>query len=161
MNAGRPDLLRQLTPAILPPGIERAPAQQDATGASFEDLFKRATGGEVESGLPVRIAKGAGVEVNDEQLARLAPVVDRLHAAGASHALIEIDGRLLKVDVLTREVRAEIHPSEGALVDGIDAFAAAGARGEEKSGPLGPPAGTMPPSLAALLASRDSQNEAA
>lgn len=129
------------------------PASSEGIALDFASMLEQARAGSLESGLPVRIAKNAGVELSEEQLARLGPVLDRLHASGASHALLSIDGRFIKVDVLTREVRSEFDPASGGMVDGIDAVASVpSADGAGAGVVLGVPSvGAMSPSLAKAL----------
>lgn len=131
-----------------------------AAGLDFATMLDQARAGTLESGLPVRIAKSSGVKLSDEQLARLAPVVDRLHAGGASHALIAIDGRLVKVDVITREVREEFDPSAQEVMEGIDAVASAPAGEAGRSGVVGVPnVGVLGPSLSRALGRDDGSGD--
>lgn len=156
---GGDELLRALG-GIGAPGraaSERAPgggSGASSTGAmDFRAMLERASAGAFDSGLPVSVVSGASVQLNESQLARLGQVIDRLHASGASHALVEIDGRFLVVDVLTRQVRSEFQPGAGQSVDGIDAVASAPPAPE---GALGPPrAGVPTPSLASALIDRE------
>lgn len=147
-------------------GPERiAPARSGASGSNpagleFATMLDQARAGTLDSGLPVRIAKSSGVKLSDEQLARLAPVVDRLHAGGASHALIAIDGRLVKVDVITREVREEFDPSAQEVMDGIDAVASAPAGQAALSEAVGVPhVGVLGPSLSRALGRDDGSGD--
>ncbi|MBX3361847.1 MAG: hypothetical protein KF705_10485 [Phycisphaeraceae bacterium] len=124
--------------------------------ADFAAMLEQARAGALETGLPVRIASGSAAELSDEQLHRMGPVLDRLHASGASHALVAIDGRFFKVDVLTREVRGEFDPASGELLDGIDAVASVpgrqAAESDEPSGSVGlPTVPVMGPSLARAI----------
>lgn len=149
------ELLRSLGAGVNGPerAASGAPAAPTSGGVAldFAAMLDRARGGTLESGLPVRIAKNAGVELSEEQLARLGPVLDRLHASGASHALLSIDGRLLKVDVLTREVRGEFDPASGDVVEGIDAVASVPGADSAQALVGVPGVGAMSPSLAKAL----------
>ncbi len=125
-------------------------------GLDFAAMLEQARAGSLESGLPVRIAKSADVKLSDEQLARLGPVLDRLHAGGASHALVAIDGRLVKVDVMTREVRGEFDPASGEMMEGIDAVASAPSSARADGAEVGVPrVGVLGPSLARALGQDD------
>ncbi len=151
------DLLRSLGAGVN--GPERVSSSPGAVGPAdgitrgFASMLEQARARSFESGLPVRVAQNAGVELSEEQLARLGPALDRLHASGASHALLSIDGRLLKVDVLTREVRGEFDPASGEMVEGIDAVASVPPAGGTSVSPLVgvPSVGAMSSSLARAL----------
>lgn len=155
------ELLRALGAGVN--GPERSSAKRSGepivaggVQADFASMLEQARAGALESGLPVRIASGVGAELNEEQLRRMGPVLDRLHASGASHALVSIDGKFFKVDVLTREVRSEFDPASGDVLDGIDAVASVPAvqpsRSEGPTGLVGPPGvPVMGPSLARAI----------
>ena len=124
MSTGASELLRSLGAGLRPAGIDAAgktsgPARA-GSGAMFADLLASARAGEISSGAPVTIAKGAGVELSEDQLRRLSIAVDRAEASGATRALVMIDGMALRVDVGVRQVtgRAELAP--GAALSGID-----------------------------------------
>lgn len=148
------ELLRALggmSPVAPATGAKRVGTGGASQAMDFSAMLERARAGELESGLPVQVAPGAEIGVSEEQLARLGPIIDRLHATGASHALIAIDGRLLVVDVLTRQVRSEFDPSAGEMVEGIDAVASAAAQDEGSAVVPPPGVGVMGPSLARAL----------
>lgn len=156
------DLLRALGGVTGVTGVSGAAGGASASGRAangsldFRAMLERARSGTLESGLPVTVAPGAGVEVDEKQLARLGPVIDRLHASGASHAMVEIDGTFLVVDVMTRQVRSEFKPGESGMVQGIDAVASAAPAPAD--GEVGMPgAGVLSPSLAAALERMESE----
>lgn len=150
------DLLRSLGSGVNGPdrvaSNGAAPSGSGGIGQDFAAMLEQARGGTLETGLPVHIAKDANVELSEEQLARMGPVLDRLHASGASHALIAIDGRLVKVDVITRQVRGEFDPGAGTQEDGIDAVASVPTAHPEDGALIGVPrVGVMGRSLARAL----------
>lgn len=99
----------------------RAPAEAAAPGASdFSSMFSKARAGELSTGLPVTIARNTGLELSDDQLARLAPAADRAESAGARRALVLMDGRALEIDVATRQVTREHTLGDARVVTGID-----------------------------------------
>lgn len=99
-----------------------APAAQTATGASdFSSMLGKARAGELSTGLPVTIARGADIELSENQLSRLAQAADRAESAGARRALVLIDGRALEVDVTTRQVVREHPMADSRVITGIDA----------------------------------------
>ena len=147
------ELLRALGGASASAAVERATSKGTTGAASspsdFQAMLERAQAGTFQSGLPVSVANGSGVELTDSQLSRLGTVIDRLHANGASHAMVEIDGRFVIVDVITRQVRSEFRPGDGESIQGIDAVVSAPPAPPERVGP--PAAGILMPSLATAL----------
>jgi hypothetical protein len=157
------DLLRALggvTNVSSAAGSAGASGRTAAGSVDFRAMLERARAGTLESGLPVTVAPGTGLDIGQEQLARLGPVIDRLHASGASHAMVEIDGKFLVVDVMTRQVRSEFKPGDGGMVEGIDAVVSAAPA--EVDGVVGVPgSGVLHPSLAAALERLESERDAA
>ena len=99
------NLLQKLGSGIRPAGPEaHPPAPPGPDGPGFADLLAKARDGNLASGLPVTIAKGAGVELNAEQLSRVGAAADRAQAAGADRAVVLIDGAAVKLDVATRNI---------------------------------------------------------
>lgn len=122
--------VRAISGAIAP---DRAP---EHASTDFQALLAEARNGAVETGLPVTLARGVDIELSDEQLQRLARAADRAESAGATRALVAIDGRLLELDVATRQITAEHapadtdaqSPADNAVIVGIDAVVDAGDR---------------------------------
>lgn len=115
-------LLRQLGGVR---GVEPAAPVDGARAAPdgvFEGLLARARGGQLSSGRGVSIDPGVALEFTSEQMQRLADAADRAEAAGASNAIVRIDGALVQLDVAGRRVTAEIDPRHGDVLTGIDAF---------------------------------------
>jgi hypothetical protein len=90
-------------------------------GSDFASLLRQAREGEVSSGRPVTLARGAGVNLSADQLQRLAAAADRAEAEGATRALVMIDGQALRLDVTTREVTGAADLSRPGVMSGIDA----------------------------------------
>ncbi|MEZ6232836.1 MAG: hypothetical protein R3B68_01485 [Phycisphaerales bacterium] len=122
--------VRAISGAIAP---DRAP---EHASTDFQALLAEARNGAVETGLPVTLARGVDIKLSDEQLERLARAADRAESAGATRALVAIDGRLLELDVATRQITAEHAPADTdaqapadtAVIVGIDAVVDAGDR---------------------------------
>ncbi|MCA9287660.1 MAG: hypothetical protein KDA05_03695 [Phycisphaerales bacterium] len=122
--------VRAISGAIAP---DRAPPHGTT---DFQALLREARNGTVETGLPVTVARGVDIELSDEQLERLARAADRAQSAGATRALVAIDGRLLELDVATRQITAEHAPADAdaqapanaAVIVGIDGVVDAGDR---------------------------------
>lgn len=151
------DLLRRLASGVIPVETGRQAQSGAASGSQpgFAALLASAQGGSLESGLPVRAAGGTEFGLNESQLARMGAVIDQLHASGASHALVALDGRFFKVDILTREIREEFDPASGARMDGIDAVASVPSIEPDGSATVGvPPIGLMSPSLLDALSEK-------
>jgi|CXWL01.1.fsa_nt_gi hypothetical protein len=104
--------------------IGQAPAllgRAEIGGASFAELLGKVKAGEISSGLPVVVSKDAGIELTEDQLARLAHAADKAQAAGVTRALVELDGKWVMLDVGVREVTGIAELSEdGAALTGFD-----------------------------------------
>lgn len=121
-----PNLLQKLGSGVRPAGTERPPRSLlGAVGQSFAELLGKAADGQITSGLPVTVAKGAGVNLSAEQLVRIGSAADRAHAAGADRAVVLIDGAALKLDVATRTITGPADLSPGATHGDIDALVVA------------------------------------
>jgi hypothetical protein len=87
-------------------------------------MLAKAKSGELSSGLPVVVAPGAGVQLSGEQLTKLASAADVAEASGASKALVAIDGRMLTMDVATREITADVTAQLASHTQGVPAVLA-------------------------------------
>lgn len=148
MNIDPNALLRAL-------GSGARPASADGpaltlNGATFQQMLEQANG--VSSGLPIRIARGAGVDLSASQLARLSSAADRAEAAGASQALVTIDGMVLRMDVSQRTITGKADMSATRVLNGVDAVVTVAAdAGEVPGAPLPVQAGSMNASLLKIL----------
>lgn len=145
------DMLRAL-------GGNQLAASAKTLGASgsidFAQLLEQARAGEIASGLPVRVALGAGVELNNEQLGRLSAAADLAEAHGAARAAFMIDGQVVAMDVATRTVTGAITANETSVVQGIDAIVTVAAKDAKgAAGVIEPPSafGSQQPMNASLL----------
>lgn len=89
--------------------------------ATFDELLRRARESTTPSGAPVTIAGGSGVSLNEQQLQRLAAAADKAEAAGASRALVLIDGQALMLDVGVRTVTGRASLEGTNVHSGFDA----------------------------------------
>mgnify|MGYP001252275133 CR=1 FL=1 len=141
------------------PDSSTTPVQpSDAMSASFASMLDRATRGELKSDLPVTVSPRAGVELSEQQLARLADAADRAHASGVSMAAVQIDGMTLTLDVLQRQVTGAL--AGGEVLTGIDALVIVGNAGAAGTGHdvdvlVGPPSGASSASLLDVLSQRE------
>ena len=139
------DLLRSLGLGSRPVSTGSTAAPQTASGMSFSDLLSKASGGEFSTGLDVTVSAGAGIELNTEQLQRLAKIADAAEAQGASRVLVLMDGQALTMDVGVRQITGTADLN--SVVTGIDAVVAApgNASGAMSFGgtPIGPPGGSL------------------
>ena len=147
VNAG--ELLRALGGGIRPVGLgDGATPGTTRAGApgslAFADLLAKARAGAVSSNLPVTVAKGAGVNLSDDQLRRLAVAADRAEAAGLTRALVLIDGKALRLDVGVRQITGTVELAPGAALSGIDGVVQA--PGAEDSSPAMVPISPANPS---------------
>ena len=118
-------LLRALGSGIRPAGVD-APAKvsgapQLLEGQTFQQLLEQASTGQVSSDLPRRGSRHAGVDLTPSQLNRLAAAADRAEAAGASRALVMIDGMVLQMDVGLRTITGKADTSTTRVLNGVDA----------------------------------------
>ncbi len=111
-------MLRALGSGVNPFGGVRAPERFE--GLSFDSMLKKARAGEISSGEPVTEAKGAGANLTDQQLQRLAAAADRAEADGAQRALVLMDGVVLKLDVASREIVGVADPRADGVFSGYD-----------------------------------------
>lgn len=147
------DLLRTLSSTILPPGVERhsgqsAPAK--VQGQSFAELLAGKASGKLTSDRGVNIRADSGVQLNADQMARVANAMDKAEAAGAQHALVMIDGMALKVDVGVRQVVQQVDMKQSEVMTGIDTVIHAGDQTASAQKPFVPAAG-FHPGLAKIL----------
>jgi hypothetical protein len=98
------------------------PAPVEQTGSDFNALLERARSGNPETGIPVKLTVGLEQVLSPEQQNALANALDRIAVVGANSALINLDGRILRVDVRTRTVVEEIEQEDTSPVTLIDAF---------------------------------------
>lgn len=143
------DMLRALG-SLTRPGAA-SPERAAPNAEAFGRLLDAAKSGVLETGMPVTVADGAGVELDAAQLEALAGVVDRAHAAGATRIAVLVDGKALDVDVLSRRVLGELDLGGGRVLTGVDGVVRLGG---DTGMPLQlspPPPGTVDPSVLRLL----------
>jgi hypothetical protein len=90
-------------------------------GPSFQEMLDQANTGGVSSGLPVRVARTAGVDLSASQLNRLSAAADRAEAAGATKAVFMIDGMVLQMDVGLRTITGQADLGTTKVLNGVDA----------------------------------------
>jgi len=136
MATNSTDLLRGLASGVLPGGIEstrqRRSTPTSLSSASFSQLFESLA--KAGSGLPVTVAGSSGVELTNEQLARVAQAADKAEAQGAQRALVMIDGQALQLDVGVRQITGKVDLNATDVLPGIDAVVWASG---QSSGPSG------------------------
>mgnify|MGYP001267656806 CR=1 FL=1 len=150
---GTNDLLRTLSSTILPPGVERRSGQAAPAavqGQSFADLLAGKASGKLSSDRGVNIRSDSGVQLNADQMTRVANAMDKAEAAGAQHALVMIDGMALKVDVGVRQVVQQVDMKQSSIMSGIDTVIQAGDHTASAQKATMPSAG-FHPNLAKIL----------
>jgi hypothetical protein len=156
MSLNPVQLLRSLGAGLRPASVPDQPAAPRLTeGPGFEQLLRDAQGGEISSGLPVRVSSQAGVSLSPTQLARLSDAADRAEAAGAARALVMIDGMALTMDVGLRTITGQADASSTKVLNGIDTVVTVA----NESGPIPgqaplPGPGAQNASLLKILAAR-------
>lgn len=147
MSAGPIDLLRSLASGTRGPDRGAQPQPE----MTFERMLELARNAELGSGVPVRVAPSAGVELTDAQMARLAGAADRLEVSGATRALVVIDGRALSLDVATRTVTGAVRIEPGTPLVGFDAVMHLPESGPAGAPTLPLPGGPVSPNLARII----------
>ncbi len=113
-------LIERLAAGVRP--IEAGERALRGGAERFGDILLRAAAGEVSSGLPVSIARGIEVDLAPETLERIAVLVDKAQAQGASHALVVTDEGMFELDVLRRRIEGVVDPAKGdKVLTGFDA----------------------------------------
>lgn len=139
------------------PGASRPGGEARIDNAEFAQLLEKARSGELTSGRMVSVDPGAGIELDETDLARLSLVADKAEAAGMRRALVEIDGRSLILDVQTRTIVRDASSGDGVIagIDGVIRVGGSGGSGGG-GGVLPPPSAVAgaAPSLAQLLSNR-------
>lgn len=116
-------LLRRLEPAVRPvaaAGRSAAP-RPPLEAQGFDELLSLVSNGSVHSGRPVQAAPDFKLELTDDQLDRLAAAADVAEAAGASGALMLIDGRSIILDVRQRQLMQEVVATDAMRAIAVDA----------------------------------------
>ncbi len=147
-------LLRQLEPAVRP-AYAGAPSTRPAAPLEhqpFDELLARASKGLIASGRPVSARFATAEPFTGEQLARLSAAADLAETAGATTALLLMDGRGLVLDVSTRTLAAELSADASSRVTDLDAAVfVAGDAAASTTAPLSPPGGVAPPAVGEQL----------
>ena len=122
-------------------------------GVSFEELLELAKSGEIASGQGVEIQPDLGLELTNDQLARLSEAADRAMASGATDVIVTLDGMALRLDVQARRIVGVVDLDRQRELIGIDGFISAAPADEDSTLVAGPGAGTLPqnPSLLRAL----------
>jgi hypothetical protein len=155
-------LLKQLEPAV-GPAYARASSARPSTPLEqqpFEELLALAGQGRIESGRTVNTDFAAAEPFTGDELSRLAAAADVAEAAGATRALLLMNGRGLVLDVPTRSLSGELSADASSRVVGLDTAVYVADPGEETAAvPLGPPGGVAPPAVGKQLdAVRESES---
>jgi hypothetical protein len=157
-------LLRQLEPAVRP-AYAGAPSQRPAAPLEhqpFDELLAKAARGLVESGRTVSAGFAAAEPFTTEQVARLSAAADLAEAAGATRALLLMDGRGLVLDVPGRTLAGELSADAASQVTGLDAAVfVAGDSAASTAVPLSPPGGIAPPAVGEQLDAAGQASQAA
>lgn len=114
-------LLGLLRPSTVPANSAQGPDPAQLQGADFDSLLTKARGGQLASGREVTVAKGAGVRLSPDQLARISIAADKAEAQGATRALVTIDGHSFKLDITARQITGAVDLTQGGVLTGIDA----------------------------------------
>lgn len=116
------NLLTRLASGVLPPGVNLGAPAQDASATGFAALLSKARQGGISSGREVTVGSGVALTLNDSEVARLSAAADVLEAAGATQAMVVLNGQALQLDVSGRLITQIHDTSDAGVVTGIDAF---------------------------------------
>lgn len=126
MMATPGDLLRLLGSGVSATG-DRPPVSKPIEESAFKDLLDKAAQGHVPSGIEARLGQGVNATFTPEQMERLTAAGDKAEAAGASRAMILMDGLAVTMDVPTRTVTQVVKASSLGVVGDVDAVIGASA----------------------------------
>lgn len=90
------------------PSAQPAAHAKGATEQSFATLLQQARKGAISSGLTVSVSPDAKVSLSSDQLTRLSAAADIAEANGASKAVVSIDGKMLVMDIASREIVGDV-----------------------------------------------------
>ena len=116
------NLLSRLGSGVLPPGVDRGAAARDASANGFAALLAKAREGGISSGREVTVGAGLNMMLSDQDAARLSAAADVLEAAGATQAMVVLNGQALHLDVSGRLITQVHDTSNASDVTGVDAF---------------------------------------
>ncbi len=116
------NLLSRLASGVLPPGVDRGTSIADASATGFASLLAKAREGGISSGRDVTVGAGLSMTLSDQDVARLSAAADVLEAAGATQAMVVLNGQALHLDVSGRLITQVHDTSDAGVVTGIDAF---------------------------------------
>ncbi|MEQ8769931.1 MAG: hypothetical protein RIB60_05420 [Phycisphaerales bacterium] len=134
MSPAGTDLLAALASGVRTTAPTRSEADTRAAGGpGFADLLHAARSGAVSSGLPVEIESALGLELSDEQRARLELAADRATSEGAERAVVVLDGKALVLDVEARRVIDAKDLDELGAIPNVDAVIGAAAPKESEA----------------------------
>jgi hypothetical protein len=140
MSSASVGLIRMLAGGVRAFGPDEPAAPGNPVGFDFESMLGLAGKGKLRSGSPVRLARGFADRVGAEMLGQLATAADTAAAEGITRALVMIEERMFRLDVLARTVIDA--PDHGAeVIAGIDGVVRRGAPAElrpDSRGELGP-----------------------
>jgi hypothetical protein len=111
-----------LASGVLPPGVDRSAAAANASANGFAALLTKARQGGISSGRDVTVGAGVSMTLADADVARLSAAADVLEAAGATQAMVVLNGQALHLDVSGRLITGVHNTSDASVITGIDAF---------------------------------------
>ncbi|MCK4871287.1 MAG: hypothetical protein KAS72_01035 [Phycisphaerales bacterium] len=115
------DLLARLDPAARSAALHRTETTHRPAilTTPFADLLALAAQGKITSDLPVDVSPMLDLELSEADAQRVAWAVDQAEAAGATRALVLLDGEGLLVDVPARRIEG-LATEPGAVLTEID-----------------------------------------
>lgn len=156
-----------IRPGALVDGAAGAARQVLGAGeAAFSQLLAQAQSGELSSHKLVSVDPDAGVQLTDEQIARLSVAADQAEAQGLRTALVVFDDKQVVLDVGARTVTSVAdlaprasNPAVGGLLSGVDGVINLSGKfaPPERASIIGVPGAAqgLSPSLAQLLEKLD------
>ncbi len=114
-------LLSALGSGILPGGKPRAKDEHSA-GLNFQEILGRVQRGE-PSDLGIELGKNVlETDVSDHVRQQVGQAADQAAIKGVSRAVVDLGESIVRLDVRNRVLEAQLTPTEGEVIEGVDGF---------------------------------------
>lgn len=136
-------LIAALGSGILPGGVERA-AKRDPSSQSFQEVLRRINEGK-PSEIGIEIARSIDpVSVSQDTHAQLGQAADAAVLKGIHDAVVDLNGEIMRLDVVNRVLQAQITPGDLQVIDKIDGFVSLKTQSDTESDLDEPPMAGLP-----------------
>jgi len=128
------DMLRRLAAGVTPDGKRARRSNAPFETRSFADLLLESSRPVRASGRPVRTDQDVEIELDDDEMEKLALALDRAEAQFMGSLLAISSSGVLIVDVAERTIRSADDAPGDELVTGIDGAVVLGGLGDDSAG---------------------------